>query len=44
VEVAFEPGGVRIRDSGSPDGPRIAIGGAAWRAFCDGLKAGPVRR
>jgi hypothetical protein len=44
VEVALAPDGVRIRDSASPDGPGITIGNAAWRAFCAGLKARPVRR
>ena len=41
VEVATNlPGMVAIRDSKNPDGPRLLIPAAEWRAFLRGLKAG----
>jgi hypothetical protein len=41
VEVATNlPGTVAIRDSKNPDGPRLLIPAAEWRAFLRGLKAG----
>jgi hypothetical protein len=40
VEVALVRGGVLVRDSGAPDGPVVEVDGAAWRAFCTGLRAG----
>ncbi|MFB7655770.1 MULTISPECIES: DUF397 domain-containing protein [unclassified Streptomyces] len=33
VEIAHAPGAVHIRDSKIADGPRFAVGGAAWVAF-----------
>ncbi|HEY1324471.1 MAG TPA: DUF397 domain-containing protein [Streptosporangiaceae bacterium] len=40
VEVAARPdGGRAVRDSKDPDGPRLAFGRAAWRAFTASVKA-----
>lgn len=33
VEIAHAPGAVHVRDSKAVDGPRFAVGGAAWVAF-----------
>ncbi len=33
VEVAAAPGSVHVRDSKTPQGPRLAIGRAAWADF-----------
>ncbi|WP_399889857.1 DUF397 domain-containing protein [Streptomyces sp. BBFR51] len=33
VEIAQAPGAVHVRDSKIADGPRFAVGGAAWAAF-----------
>ena len=33
VEVALAPASVAVRDSKHPDGPRLAVGPAAWTAF-----------
>ncbi|MFI0479184.1 DUF397 domain-containing protein [Actinomadura sp. 9N215] len=38
VEVAALDPAVAIRDSKDPDGPKLVIGGAAWRAFITGIK------
>ena len=38
AEVTEAAGGVLIRDSKDPDGPRLAIAPEAWRAFTAGLK------
>ncbi|SFN78428.1 DUF397 domain-containing protein [Actinomadura madurae] len=38
VEVAELASGVAVRDSKDPDGPRLVIGGAAWRVFADRVK------
>jgi hypothetical protein len=39
VEVATNlPGIVAIRDSNNPDGPRLLIPAAEWRAFVHGLE------
>jgi len=41
VEVATNLSGmVAIRDSKNPDGPRLLIPDAEWRAFVRGLNAG----
>ena len=41
VEVATNlPGIVAIRDSKHPDGPRLLVSVAGWRAFVRVLKAG----
>ena len=41
VEVATNmPGTVAVRDSKHPEGPRLLISAAEWRAFVRGLKAG----
>jgi hypothetical protein len=42
VEAASQPGTVGIRDSKNPDGPRLAIPAAGWRAFIRTLKDGPA--
>ncbi|MFE2979710.1 DUF397 domain-containing protein [Streptomyces sp. NPDC059258] len=33
VEVAAAPGAVHVRDSKSPQGPRLALPSAVWAAF-----------
>jgi Domain of unknown function (DUF397) len=41
VEVATNmPGRVAVRDSKHPEGPRLLIPAAEWRAFARGLRAG----
>jgi hypothetical protein len=41
VEVAQGvPGGVAVRDSKDPDGPRLVFTAAGWRAFTARLKTG----
>lgn len=37
VEIAVAPGRVLMRDSTDPDGPTLAVPGAAWRAFLNAL-------
>ncbi|TDD37303.1 DUF397 domain-containing protein [Actinomadura sp. KC06] len=39
VEVAALAPVIAVRDSKDPDGPRLAFGRAAWRAFADQVKA-----
>lgn len=39
VEVADLAAMVGVRDSKDLDGPRLAFGRAAWRAFADQVKA-----
>ncbi len=39
TEVAAVSGGIVVRDSKDPDGPRIAFGVKAWRRFAEQLKA-----
>ncbi|TDB86034.1 DUF397 domain-containing protein [Actinomadura sp. KC216] len=39
VEVADLTASVAVRDSKDPDGPNLAFGRAAWRAFADRVKA-----
>jgi hypothetical protein len=40
TEVATAPGAVLVRDSKDPDGPRLAFGPRAWRAFAHRVKSG----
>ncbi|KPI04185.1 protein of unknown function DUF397 [Actinobacteria bacterium OK074] len=44
VEVAHGaiPSALPVRDSKAPAGPAVVMGGAAWAAFVDGVKAGDV--
>lgn len=42
VEVArCLPGGIAVRDSKDPDGPRLIVTPADWQAFTRQVKAGP---
>jgi hypothetical protein len=38
VEVASAPGGVVIRDSKDPDGPRLAVSRCDFRRFAERIK------
>jgi hypothetical protein len=38
IEVATVPQAVAVRDSQDPDGPRLAFGAQAWRAFAAKVK------
>ena len=38
AEVATVPSAVAVRDSKDPDGPRLAFGPEAWRAFAARVK------
>jgi hypothetical protein len=40
VEVAHLGGGLAMRDSKDPDGPRLAFTVGEWRAFLAGVRAG----
>jgi hypothetical protein len=40
VEVANLTGGVAVRDSKDPDGPRLVVTPAAWAAFLHAVKSG----
>jgi len=40
VEVAPIDGGVAVRDSKDPDGPKLAFSPADWAAFIRRVKAG----
>lgn len=41
VEVATLPGGgLAVRDSKDPDGPKLAFAADDWAAFTAGMKAG----
>ena len=40
VEVADTGGVIAVRDSKDPDGPKLALAPAQWRAFTAGVKAG----
>jgi hypothetical protein len=42
VEVADVPGGVLVRDSKDPDGPRLAFEARAWAAFIEAVRAGTL--
>jgi hypothetical protein len=44
VEVADLASMVAVRDSKDPDGPRLAFGTAAWRAFAARAKASEYDR
>jgi hypothetical protein len=45
VEVARNvPGLVAVRDSKDPDGPRLAVTPAQWRAFLASARRGDFRR
>ncbi|MEU8799257.1 DUF397 domain-containing protein [Spirillospora sp. NPDC048819] len=39
VEVASAAPVVAVRDSKDPEGPKLAFGGATWRAFTSRIKA-----
>lgn len=40
VEVTTRDGGVAVRDSKDPAGPRLRFTAAEWRAFLRGVRAG----
>ena len=40
VEVAAVPGGVLVRDSKDPDGPRLTVGAKAWRELLEDIRKG----
>ena len=40
VEVAGLPGGVAVRDSKNPGGPRLVFASAEWSTFARRIKAG----
>ena len=41
VEVArCQPGGIAVRDSKDPEGPRLTFTPSGWQAFTGQLKAG----
>ncbi|MEU5877901.1 DUF397 domain-containing protein [Spirillospora sp. NPDC047279] len=40
VELADLGGGVAVRDSRDPEGPRLVFGDAAWGAFARRIKDG----
>lgn len=42
VEAGTAGQAVAVRDSQDPDGPRLAFGASAWRAFAASLKAGDL--
>jgi Domain of unknown function (DUF397). len=42
VEAAPIPGGVAVRDSKNPAGPRLEVGAAEWRAFLEQVRSGRV--
>ncbi|MBW8482136.1 DUF397 domain-containing protein [Actinomadura parmotrematis] len=42
VEVASLPEYVAVRDSVDPDGPRLALKGAAWSALAKRIKTGAL--
>jgi Domain of unknown function (DUF397) len=43
VEVARNlPGVIAVRDSKNPDGPKLLVSPAGWRAFVRDLKVGAV--
>ncbi|WP_173097906.1 DUF397 domain-containing protein [Actinomadura verrucosospora] len=39
IEVANISPVVAVRDSKDPDGPKLAFGASAWRAFAERIKA-----
>jgi hypothetical protein len=40
VEVALVAGGIAVRDSKNPDGPRLIFTPAEWEAFTAGVRGG----
>lgn len=40
VEVAYLSGGIAMRDSKDPDGPRLTLGHEEWRTFTARIKGG----
>ncbi|MFD0688197.1 DUF397 domain-containing protein [Actinomadura fibrosa] len=40
VEVAGFGDGIGVRDSKDPEGPKLTLDAASWRAFVQGIKAG----
>ncbi|MFG1608039.1 DUF397 domain-containing protein [Actinoplanes sp. NPDC049265] len=40
VEVRARDGGIQVRDSKDPDGPRLAFSRREWAAFVAGVRAG----
>nr|WP_285495469.1 DUF397 domain-containing protein [Actinomadura sp. NBRC 104425] len=40
VEAASLTTGIAVRDSKDPDGPKLVLGSAAWRALSTDIKAG----
>jgi Domain of unknown function (DUF397) len=40
LEVCASAGGVEIRDSKDPDGPRLSFTDVEWTAFTAGVRAG----
>jgi hypothetical protein len=43
-EATNLPGVVAIRDSKNPDGPKLLVSAAGWRAFVRGLKSANMPR
>lgn len=43
VEAAFLPtGGIAVRDSKNPEGPKLAFAPEAWRALLNKIDNGPL--
>jgi hypothetical protein len=40
VEIAWDPEGVRVRDSKDPGGPALRFTWHEWKAFIAGVKQG----
>lgn len=40
VEIAWDPEGVRVRDSKDPGGPALRFSWGEWQAFIAGVKDG----
>jgi hypothetical protein len=40
VEIAWDPQGVRVRDSKDPGGPALYFTWLEWKAFITGVKEG----
>jgi hypothetical protein len=40
VEIAWDPEGVRVRDSKQPGGPALCFTWPEWKAFIAGVKEG----
>ncbi len=41
VEIADLPGGMAVRDSKDPDGPRLRFSAEAWEQFATAMEIGP---